>query len=189
MQGRAKRTFRAWKGLMLQENLTQGRAQVAGAQEGAAGAQGAGAASQEGAAGAQGAGAASQVGAAGAQGAGAASQVGAAGAQGATQAGAQGAMLQQGLRAARRALMLAAAQLTSATAQDAAAFSVASGRMQGTVIVLQAAGAQTGAQAGAQAAGVASQEGVTGVQGATQSPAKALEAATKRAATERRRLR
>ena len=133
----------------------------------------------------QGAGAASQEGAAGVQGAGAASQVGAAGAQGATQAGAQGAMQQQGLRAARRALMLAAAQLTSATAQDAAAFSVASGRMQGTVIVLQAAGAQTGAQA----AGVASQEGVTGVQGATQSPAKALEAATKRAATERRRLR
>ena len=119
------------------------------------------------------------------QGAGAASQVGAAGAQGATQAGAQGAMQQQGLRAARRALMLAAAQLTSATAQDAAAFSVASGRMQGTVIVLQAAGAQTGAQA----AGVVSQEGVTGVQGATQSPAIALEAATKRAATERRRLR
>ena len=177
MQGRAKRAFRAWKGLMLQENLTQGSAQVAGAQEGAA--------SQEGAAGAQGAGAASQEGAAGAQGAGAASQDGAAGAQGATQAGVQGATVQQGLRAARRALMLAAAQLTSATAQDAAAFNVARGRMQGTVIVLQATGAQTGAQA----AGVASQEGVTGVQGATQSPAKALEAATKRAATERRRLR
>ena len=134
---------------MLQENLTQGSAQVAGAQEGAA------------------------------------SQEGAAGAQGATQAGVQGATVQQGLRAARRALMLAAAQLTSATAQDAAAFNVARGRMQGTVIVLQATGAQTGAQA----AGVASQEGVTGVQGATQSPAKALEAATKRAATERRRLR
>ena len=163
MQGRAKRAFRAWKGLTLQENLTQGIAQVTGAQTGAA----------------------SQEGAAGAQGAGAASQEGAAGAQGATHAGAQGTTVQQGLRAARRALRLAAAQLTSATAQDAAAFNVARGRMQGTVIVLQATGAQTGAQA----AGAASQEGAAGAQGATQSPAKALEAATKRAATERRRLR